>query len=319
MTNNDSGESVSNLVQRLLSQFTSTWWECDTRTPDLGPTYSTREKRAREVHLERFLDTLTLELERRPRSYAERSAAQESILGAFASFARAALDLQERHLDVLRSRGFTEMAVEFAQAARRFDPTISASDIFQASRNVWAMNGLQRLLGLSQELTPAMIAYSLLYPYTDNYLDDPTIDIDAKMALNENLARRLVGEELSPRNGREQAIYDLVGMIETQFARSDYPHVFESLLAIHRAQVKSLNLLRRDASPYEVDVLGISIEKGGLSVLVDGYLVAGALTDAQAEFMFGYGAFLQLEDDLQDLEQDRQDGAGSGQAADAAQ
>ena len=84
--------------------------------------------------------------------------------------------------------------------------------------------------------------------------------------------------------------------------------MFESLLAIHRAQEKSLRLLRGRASPYEVDVLGISFEKGGASVLADGYLVAGALTPAQEEFAFGWGVFLQLVDDLQDVRQDATDG-----------
>jgi hypothetical protein len=80
------------------------------------------------------------------------------------------------------------------------------------------------------------------------------------------------------------------------------------LLAIHRAQVKSVRLVSRNASPYEVDVLGIGLEKGGTSVLADGYLVAGDLTLAQAEFMFGFGAFLQFGDDLEDVQQDSHDG-----------
>ena len=46
------------------------------------------------------------------------------------------------------------------------------------------------------------------------------------------------------------------------------------------------------------------MEKGGTSVLADGYLVAGALTPAQAECIFGLGVFLQLRDDLEDVEDD---------------
>lgn len=103
-------------------------------------------------------------------------------------------------------------------------------------------------------------------------------------------------------------MYKLVGMIEDQFPRLEYPQVFQSLLAIHRAQIKSVYLMRRGVSPYEVDVLGISLEKGGASVLADGYLVAGSLTAAEAAYMFGWGAFVQLGDDLQDVVQDVEDG-----------
>ena len=53
-----------------------------------------------------------------------------------------------------------------------------------------------------------------------------------------------------------------------------------------RVQTRSAALLRRHAGPYEVDVLGISLEKGGTSVLADRYLVAGSLTEAQGACFF---------------------------------
>lgn len=300
--------SIAELVRTLLQGWTARWWESDMRAPRLGPTYTTREQLAREAQLERFLDVLTAEREHPPRTRSERRATQERIFSAFGTFARSALDFEERHLDVLLSRGLTEAATAFAQTARRFDPAVSGSDVFQAGRNAAAMNGLQLLVGLPVELTPAIFAYSMLYPYTDNYLDDPTVPVEAKMAFNERLARRLAGEALAPMDDHGRTVYELVGMIERQFERSRHAQVFESLLAIHCAQCRSVHLLRRNASPYEVDVLGISFEKGGTSVLADGYLVAGALTEAQAEFLFGWGAFLQLVDDLQDVRHDYGDG-----------
>ena len=300
--------SIPRLVSEFRRRYTALWWECDTSAPLLGRVYTVPEQVAREGHLERFLDVLIAELERPPRSAGERRAAQERVFSAMGTFARAALDFDERHLDVLLSPELTGAATAFAQMARRFDPAVSGGDVFQGGRNALAMNGLQLLLGLPVELTPAIFAYSMLYPYTDNYLDDPTVPVAAKAAFNERLARRLAGEDVAPAGGRERAVYDLVGTIDRQFERARHPLVFESLAAIHRAQVESLRLLRRDASPYEVDVLGISFEKGGTSVLADGCLVAGSLTAAQAEFMFGWGSFLQLVDDLQDVERDRRDG-----------
>jgi hypothetical protein len=57
-----------------------------------------------------------------------------------------------------------------------------------------------------------------------------------------------------------------------------------------------------------VDVLGLTFEKGGAAVLTDGYLVAGDLNAREREFMFAYGAFTQLMDDLEDTREDLQDG-----------
>jgi hypothetical protein len=111
-----------------------------------------------------------------------------------------------------------------------------------------------------------------------------------------------------PANAHEVTINTLIEMIETQWERSRYPLVYESLLAIHAAQARSMNLVAPGASPYELDVLGVSFEKGGTSVLADGYLVAGWMNPAQASFMFGYGSFTQLMDDLEDIEQDMREG-----------
>jgi hypothetical protein len=61
-------------------------------------------------------------------------------------------------------------------------------------------------------------------------------------------------------------------------------------------------------SPYERDILGISTEKGGTSVLADAYLINGNLSPAQADFIFAYGALLQFCDDLQDAKEDLSNG-----------
>jgi hypothetical protein len=99
-------------------------------------------------------------------------------------------------------------------------------------------------------------------------------------------------------------------MIEEEFDRVRFPQVFESLLAIHQAQTKSV-LLLGSGDLSSKDVLRISLEKGGSSVLADGYLVAGNLTSDQAWFMFGYGAYLQFLDDLQDVHEDAATGQRS--------
>ena len=221
------------------------------------------ERSRREAQMRRFEEAVAAEAKHAPRTPGERLAAQERILVAFRGFARLALGFDEGNRDVLLERGLPEIGTLFAQTAHRLDPRVSGSDIFQAMRNVRTMNCLQLMLGHAIELTPAVFAYSMLYPYTDNYLDDPTLTTNEKSAFNERSGRRLAGEDVLPLNDRERAIFKLVGMIEGQFDRVRYPGLFPSLHAIHRAQCRSVRLLRRDASPYEVDVLDISFEKGG--------------------------------------------------------
>ncbi|HEX6306057.1 MAG TPA: hypothetical protein VFZ76_17795, partial [Anaerolineales bacterium] len=188
--------------------------------------------------------------------------------------------------------------------ARQFDPAITDADIFQASRNAWSMNLIQLLLGLPVQVTPAVFAYSMLYPYSDNYLDDPAISADVKNAFNQRFRQRLEGARIQPANDHEARISELIAMIGAQYDRHRYPRVYASLLAIQDSQSQSTKLLDAGVSPYEIDLLGICFAKGGTSVLADGYLVAGDLTAQQQEFVFFYGTFTQLVDDLEDIERD---------------
>ncbi len=62
--------------------------------------------------------------------------------------------------------------------------------------------------------------------------------------------------------------------------------------------------MQAGAAPYEVDLLGVTFDKGGTSVLADAYLVAGDLTAHEELFAFELGAFLQFVDDLEDVAAD---------------
>jgi hypothetical protein len=299
---------MADMVAEFMERFTNLWWECDTIFPALWPTYTNHEQAIRESQMDRFLADLSVQLKRPPNTEAERKHVQEHWIAIASELAKFAFGFEERHIQALHIQTMVDIMIDFARMARRFDPKISAEDIYQAGRNVTTTNLLQLLLGVPAQLTPALFAYSMLYPYTDNYLDDPDLSAEAKLAFNERFRLRLEGEAIRPANAHEQIIFDLVGMVEGQFERAYFPQVYESLLAIHRAQTRSMRLLRRNASPYEVDVLGIGFEKGGTSVLADAYLAAGTLTYAQAEFSFGLGVFLQLGDDLEDVQQDSRDG-----------
>ena len=302
-------EPVSLLVKRQVDQMTELWWSTPNTHPDTGPLISSRQQQENEKQLARLLDGLQYALKRAPASAAARDELRQTIMDESFGALKRLLGFEERQLDVIRRYGLIDMVEQFADQARRYDPAISAEDIYQASRNVSSMNLMQLLLGLPVALTPAVFAYSMLYPYTDNYLDDPAIPFETKAGFNQRFWNRLAGQPSAPATAQEARIWDLVEMVERQYARSFYPQVYESLLAIHAAQFRSLCQLRLGASPYEVDVLRISFEKGGASVLADGYLVAGNLREEQAAFMFRYGAFTQLMDDLEDVEPDRKAGA----------
>ena len=214
------------------------------------------------------------------------------------------LGLTSAQLDVFEQEGLVNLSEEFFQAARQFDPNISTEDIFQASRNVWTACYLQLLLGLKAKLTPAIFAYSMLYPVTDNFLDDPKRSKLEKLEFNQHFQAWLKGEKIKPINVHENAVLRLIQMIEAQYARNQYVQVYESLLAIFDAQLESMLMPNFPVHPYSVDVLGITLRKGGTSVLADGVLAAGELTVDQMKTIFNYGCFAQFMDDQEDVTED---------------
>ncbi len=143
----------------------------------------------------------------------------------------------------------------------------------------------------------------MIYPYSDNYLDDPNISDKEKQEFSFRFNLRLHGENVAPLNHAESQLFQLVGMFEEQYNRADFPEVYESLYAIQKGQTDSLKLSKQSGLTDD-EIRRVCFEKGGTSVLADGYLVAGKLTQKQEQALIGYGIYLQLLDDIQDMKED---------------
>ncbi len=295
-------------VEGQVARTSAAWEACAGGSVHGGPRYGVEEQVRREREYDAALGVVESEVKRLPGAGRERSAAQERMTLAFARFAGAALDLEEDAVHLLTG-DFVPAGIQLARWARRFDEGLSMAEIVQASRNAWTACGLQSLLGERVGLTPSILGYSLLYPYTDNFLDCVELDAEEKRRMGERFGRRLEGEGVAAQNRREAVLWALVGVIEGQYGRAEYDQVYECLLAIHRAQEGSVaQMVRR---PGAAEVLRISCAKGGSSVLADGCLVRGWLTEVESEFCFDWGVLLQLGDDLQDVREDLQRGSAT--------
>ncbi len=153
----------------LVGAMKELWWNCDPGSADLGPVYSLDEKKIRESKLVDCLDQLGRELKQAALVQPDRQTLQDALFPLAGDFLKTTFNLEDRHIATLTSYGFVEPIEDFVRQARQFDPHISAADLYQAGRNAWTMTFLQYLLGLPMKMTPAILAFSLLYPYSDNY------------------------------------------------------------------------------------------------------------------------------------------------------
>jgi hypothetical protein len=290
-------------VEAQVAQTIEVWNDGAARSALGGPQYCAKEQRKREKAYDDALRAVEREVRRTPRSKAERLQTQERITAAFARFSATALGLEKDAIKLL-TNDFLPAGTQLARWARRFDPSLSMIDIVQACRNAWTACGLQPLLGKRVGITPSILGYSLLYPYTDNYLDRADISAEAKLRFSQRFRDRLRGGTVAARNDREAAVWTLVRLIEEEYPRANYPQVFDCLLAIHRAQEESIAQLSDVDRCDDVEVLRMSCAKGGSSVMTDACLARGWMSEQESRFSFDWGVLLQLGDDLQDVRQD---------------
>ena len=294
-------------VESLKRRYAELWWGSPTTFPDLERV-SDKRRRSNEREIEASMDEIEAQLVSMPASGDARDDRRRELRASLRNMVQRKLQSTASYADVLLSDGSFDVTAAFLEEARAFNPAFRLQDLYQALRNVWIMNSLQLFREEPINYTPSIFAYSMLYPYTDNRLDDRSIDPAEKTRSGKRLRDRLAGASILPSSPHEADVFHLIGMIEGEHPRSLFPDVYESLLAIHRAQMKSLGQQQRDLSPYETDLLDVSLEKGGTSVLADAYLVSGRLDAEETAFHFGFGVVLQLLDDAQDSAEDKKAG-----------
>src|SRR5579875_2575406 len=294
-------------VARHVVRTIKVWEGCAQRCMPPGREFTAREKAQREEAYDEALCAVEQEVESAS-SRTDCAATEQRISDAFARFSANALHLEPEAIQVLNER-FIPVGLELSVWARRFDPTLSVAAIIQACRNAWTACGMQPLLGLPVKLTPSILGYSLLYPYSDNYLDEEGLAEAEKRHFSRRFLCMLRGEAVAPASHREASVAALIGLIEREYPRAQHPQVFDSLIAIHRAQERSIQQSVQKV-PFDVaKVLRVSCEKGGTSVLTDACLARPALTAEEIRFAFEWGVLLQLGDDLQDMQDDLKRGS----------
>ena len=194
----------------------------------------------------------------------------------------------------------------FERAVREYDPGLRDTEMLQATRNFAVAIGLQYTFRFAHELHDAVVAYSLLYPYVDNVLDDAGLDAAGKKRFAGKLFARLNGQTTVDDSPLESKVFDMVERIYNQYPPAEYPRVRQSLLTIFHGQILSLSQQGPALSLSQIE--SISQFKGAASVLVGAHLVDPGLDEQGFDFAMAFGYLLQLVDDAEDMTEDRRVG-----------
>ena len=294
-----------NIINEIYLECSRFWWKADRNFNLDMKKYTAVDKKFKENKLDKYIDLIIQQIKEFPKEDNKKEHWKKDFDRIIDNFIESEEDVFK--LGIINKNlkdDFFKSTKMFIREAKEFDKNLSYSDIGQAMRNVWIINILQAAFGESVAFSKGIFGYSMLYPYTDNYLDNIEIDIAQKENFNYYFKKRLNGEFVEDKGPYEKLVYKLVSCIEETFKRDIYTELYKSLLLIHEGQIKSLRQQEVSSIPYEEDILGISIEKGGSSVVVDGFLTKGNLDQEEMAFCVFYGFLLQLADDLQDVKAD---------------
>ena len=181
------------LVADLVASHQSIWDGIDATFFEIGTVFDDEQKVAAAGLSGKLLGDLEEHLVRFPRSATRRSSWREAGFEMLRRFAGSCLQYSSAEQELLFDQQFQQATCDFVEQAQAFDPTIAVENLFQALRNVWIMNSIQTLLGQQVRLTRSVFAYSMLYPCTDNVLDDDARTEYDKHEFNDWVERRING------------------------------------------------------------------------------------------------------------------------------
>ena len=302
-------------LMQLSETLKAAWQEMPETEPDFLEEYSVAEQVEKERAISRALEKGKNGLGEYPQSFFavwKRKKWKQDMEEMLETFLR-----EESLLDIGGAMeekelwDFQKSMKEFLRMVRKFDKKLALEDMGQALRNYMVYAIFLALNGRELRCRPAAFGYSMLYPYTDNYIDSPERTGQEKEHYNRLIEDKLKGKAVKPLSRHEKKTTELLEQVEKDYGR---PHeVYEGLLMMLEAQENSLHQEEKwkgkgELPQTEDSVLGVSIYKGGVSVMMDRYFVDKPWTERDLYFYYGFGFLLQLCDDLQDIAQDKEEG-----------
>lgn len=272
--------------------------------PDIFEQVNIRQKKENEALVQEFSGRIQKKIQQKPKNADELKQWEQDFMEFFEREKIISLSkwISPKLLDSMR-----EETEHFIDKVRHFDETLNQAQIWQTLRNYFIYAMIVEMQGEAQNAKNPILAYSLLYPYTDNYIDDKRISTQEKEHYNRMIASKLMGEETIPQNLLEERTCCLLDMILKEYKGEKQKRVAETLLHLLMAQHRSI--CQQKTNVPEEQILEISIWKGSTSVLADYLFAASEWMEYEERFYLEFGFLLQLVDDLQDILEDR--GLGS--------
>jgi len=296
-------------IERYTAEVKRIWLSTSDEFPDFLPVISEEKKELNKAYLQSVIANIQEHANSFSRLPHKRKKWKSKLLAMINDviFHEDIIGIH-KNLDTPSLKALYDELMIFLRQARHFSPELGLDEIGQAIRNyiVYAMFKLMHQDESGFNL--AAFGYSMLYPITDNYIDNKLHSPEQKQEYNRLIHDKLSGRYVYPLTKHQKKTCALLSAIENKYPRSSCSEIYQLLLMMLDAQKESLRQQNSDEFLSEDERLNISLYKGGISVLIDRYLVNQPLNDKDILTYLKFGFFLQLADDLQDIGTDGRQG-----------
>jgi hypothetical protein len=296
----------ANTIKNIyLNSMKEIWNGTDNHFPEFLIQYSSKIKSDNEVYIKSIADKIQKQFNCFPRLPLRRKRWKRKTKNMFHNFfCDETMIGIHQSMDEDTINNLEEELTLFLKQVRVFAPEISFYDIGQAIRNYIVYIMFKEMNGLKTGFSMSAFSYSMLYPVTDNYIDNRDYTDRDKKDYNQIIRDKIAGNQVNPKSIHQRKTCELLQTIENEYPREKDLTIFNLLHIMLEAQVDSLKQQKNDIKLSESERQDISLYKGGVSVLIDRYLINKELTPDDIMFYLGFGYFLQLVDDLQDIKED---------------
>ncbi len=295
----------ASIKTKYLTIIKQIWLEADDQFPAFLKPVSEATKSDNEQYSRKLSKDFNIQVNRFPRFLLGRKRWKRRMLSLIEDVLR-----HETVIGIHQSMkeseiaSFREELMVFLKQVRAFAPELELEGIGQALRNYIVYVMFKYIHRIQSGFSMAGFGYSMLYPFTDNYIDSRSYTAGEKVEYNRLIRDKIEGRPVHPGTAHQRKTCDLLDAIFLNFDHS----VSRLLLMMLEAQEESLRQQDNGVALTDEECLDISLYKGGISVLVDRYLIGKELNEEEIIFYLGLGFFLQLADDLQDIKSDSEQG-----------
>lgn len=148
---------------------------------------------------------------------------------------------------------FQDKIKYFLREVRSFAPDMELEDMGQAIRNYMVYAIFREQNGLPQKCSSSIFGYSMLYPFTDNFLDDPSHTEEEKIHYNKLIHHRISGLPVTPLSLHEEKTAMLLDAIAADYPGPEADEAYGAEAAADIRQGLLLMLEAQEISQKQTD------------------------------------------------------------------